>query len=52
MTFAIKKIRKNNNLIPVFAHNLFSFFFAVKGIRLCVWITKELNVGGTNLTNV
>ena len=45
---------ENNNLIPLFAHNLFSFdfFFAVKGIRLCAWRTKRLNIGRTNLTNV
>ena len=35
-----KKIRENNNLIPVFAHNLFSFdffFFVVKKekIKIC-----------------
>ena len=41
--FYNKKIRENNNLIPVFAHNLFifDFFFVVKGIRLCVWRTKQ-----------
>ena len=52
--FCNKKIRENHNLILVFAHNLFSFdfFFVVKGIRLCVWRTKQLNIGGTNLTNV
>ena len=52
--FCNTKIRENNNLIPVFAHNLFSFdfFFVVKGIQLCVWRTKQLNVSGTNLTNV
>ena len=45
---------RNTNLTPIFAHNLFSFdfFFVVKGIRLCVWCTKQLNIGGTNLTNV
>ena len=52
--FCNKKIRENQNLIPVFAHNLFSFdfFFVVKGIKLCVWRTKQLNIGGSNLTNV
>ena len=49
-----KKLRETQNLIPDFAHNLFSFdfFFVVKGIRLCVWRTKQLNIRGTNLTNV
>ena len=50
--FCNKKIRENNNLILVFARNLFRFSFAVKGIRLCVWITKQLNIGVTNLANV
>ena len=52
--FCNKELRDNQNLIPVFAHNLFSFdfFFVVKGIRLCVWRTKQLNIGGNNLTNV
>ena len=52
--FCNKKIRENHNLIPVFAHNLlsFDFFFVVEGIKLCVWRTKQLNTGGTNLTNM
>ena len=52
--FCHKKIRENHNLIPVFVHNLFSFNFpfVLKGIRLCFWRTKQLNIGGTNLTNV
>ena len=49
-----RKSKENRNLIPVFAYNLFSFdlFFVVKGIRLCLWRTKLLNVRGTNLPNV
>ena len=52
--FCNKKIRENYNLIPAFVHNLFSldFFFVLKGIRLCVWRTKQLNIRGTNLTNI
>ena len=52
--FCNKKVRENQNLIPAFAHNLFSFdfFFVVKGIRLCVWRIKQVSIGGTNLTNV
>ena len=51
--FCNKTIRENNNLIHVFVHNLFSFdfFFFIKGIRLCVWRTKQLNISGTNLIN-
>ena len=52
--FCNKKIRENQTLIPVFAHNLFSFdfIFVVKGIRLSVRRTKQFNIGETNLTNV
>ena len=52
--FCNKNFRENQNPIPVFAHNLFSFdfFFVVKSIRLCVWQTKQLNIGGSNLPNV
>ena len=41
--FCNKNLRETQNLIPVFAQ---------KGIRLCVWQTKQLNIGGANLTNV
>ena len=36
------------------AHNLFGFdmFFFIKGYRATAWGTKELNVGGTNLTHI
>ena len=27
-------------------------FFLIKGIRLSVWGTKDLNIGGTGLTNI
>ena len=51
--FCNKKVQENQSLIPVFAHTLFSFdsFFVVKGIRLCVFSTKQLSIGETNLTN-
>lgn len=37
-----------------FAHNFFGFDFSfvVRGMRLAVWKSKELNVGGCNLTNI
>ena len=49
-----KKLRETQKVIPVFAHNLFSFdfFVVVKGIRLSVWRTEQLNIGDSNLTNV
>ena len=52
--FCNRKLKENEKVIPVFAHNLFSydFFFVAKGIRLCVWRMKSLNIAGTNLTNV
>ena len=52
--FCNRILKDNQKVIPVFAHNLFSFdlLFVAKGIRLCVWRTKSLNIGGTNLTNV
>ena len=55
MIFATKKQDFcNQNTIPVFAHNFFSFdfFFVVKDITLCVWRTKQLNISRLNLTNV
>ena len=52
--FCNKKIKENHNHIPVFARNMYSFnfFFVLKGIRLCVWRTNQLKIGGINLTNV
>ena len=52
--FCNKKLKENQNKIPVLTHNLFrfDFFFVVKGLRLCVWRTKNLNIGVRNLTHV
>ena len=52
--FCNRKLKENEKVIPVFAHNLFSydFFFVAKGIRLCVSRMRSLNIAGTNLTNV
>ena len=52
--FCNKMLRNSQNLIPVFVHNLlsFDFFFVLKGIRLCVWQTKQPSIGGNNLTNL
>ena len=30
----------------------FNILFLIKGIRLSVWGTKDINVGGSGLTNV
>ena len=47
--FYNQKIRENQSAIPTIAHNLFSFdfLFVLKGIRHCVWQTKQLNIGGS-----
>ena len=36
------------------AHNLFGFdmFFLIKGYHATAWGTKDLNIGGTNLTHI
>ena len=45
---------ENKNQMSVIAHNLFGFdfFFFLKGLRLGVWQTTNLSVGGSNLTNI
>ena len=52
--FCNRKLKENQRTIPVIARNLFSFdfFFVVKGIWLCVWRTKNIAIGSSNLTNV
>ena len=52
--FCNKKLRESQNMIPVFAHNLFrqDIFFVVMGIRLCIWRNKSVNISGTNFTKV
>ena len=44
LEFCIQKIRENKKYFYLF------FFFVVKDIRLCVWKTRNLNIGGINLT--
>ena len=52
--FCNRKVRENKNNISVIAHNLFGFdfFFFLKGIRLSVWKTNDVSIGGSNLTNI
>ena len=40
--------------IPVIAHNLFGFdlYYFIKGYITSAWCFKELNIGGTNLTQI
>ena len=48
------KVRENQDQFSCIAHNFegFDIFFLVKGIRLSVWGTKYINIGGTGLTNI
>ena len=52
--FSNRNVRENKNNIIVIAHNLFGFdfFFFLKGVRLSVWKTKNLSIGGSNLTQI
>ena len=52
--FCSWKVRENKLEIPLIGHNFLGFdiFYMVKGFRSSVWGTKNLNMGGTNLTNV
>ena len=53
-SFCNQKVMENKNQMSVIAHNLFGFdfFFFLKGLRLGVWQTLNLSVGGSNLTNI
>ena len=46
-------IEKSNSEIPFIAHNFFGFdfFYFMKTYIATAWFSKELNVGGTNLTH-
>ena len=52
--FCNAKVRENKDMLTFIAHNFFHFdmFFSLKRIRLLVWETKDINSGGTNLTNI
>ena len=52
--FCSQKFREIQKFVPVIALSIFSFdfFFVFKGKRLCVWRTKQLNIGGNDLTNI
>ena len=47
-------VRQNKSAIAMIAHNLFglNMFFFIKGYRATAWGTKDLNIGGTNLTHI
>ena len=48
------KVCENKDGLTSIAGHFFHFdmFFLLKGIMLSVWETKDINMGGTNLTNV
>ena len=48
------KVRENKTEFVVFPHNFFGFdvFFLLQGFRATAWNTKDINIGGTNLTNI
>ena len=52
--FCNLKVRENKDIISCIAHNSFGFDinFFLKAIRFSAWKTKDINIGGTGLTNV
>ena len=52
--FCNMKVRENQNQFSCNAHHFFGFvmFFLLKGIRLSVWGTKDIYIGGSGLTNI
>ena len=51
--FCDARIKENNMEIPVIAHNLFGFdlCYFIKDYIVSAWCSKELKVGGNNLTH-
>ena len=47
-------VRENKDVVSCIAHNFFKFdfYFILKNIRLSVWRTKDINIGGKNLTDI
>ena len=47
-------VRENRDVVSCIAHNFFKFdfYFFLKNIRLSVWRTKDINIGGKNLTDI
>lgn len=52
--FCNQKVRENQDFFLCLAHNIFGFdfYFIMKGTRLPVWKSKDIQVGGPNLTNI
>ena len=47
-------IRENYDVVPCIAHNFFKFdmFFLLKGLRLSVWRSDDINMGGNNMVDI
>ena len=47
-------VRENNYIVPLIGHNFLGFdiYYMVKGYKASLWETSNLNMGGTNLTNM
>ena len=47
-------VRENKDVVPCIAHNFFKFdmFFLLKGIRLSVWRTDDIRIGGNNMVDI
>ena len=48
------RVRENKTKFVIFAHNflVLNMFFLLKGYRATTWYTKDINIGGTDLTNI
>ena len=48
------QIRENKTKISVFTHKFFSFdaFYFFKGFQATTWETKDVSIGGSNLTHI
>ena len=46
--------RENKDIVSCIVHNFFKFdfYFLLKNIRLSAWRTKDINIGGKNLTDI
>ena len=52
--FCNARVKENNIEIPIIAYNLFSFdlYYFIKGYIASAWCSKELKIGGNNLTHI
>ena len=52
--FCNEKVRENKDIFSCVAHNCFGFdvYFLLKGVRVSVWDTKDINISGSGLTTI